>query len=135
MRPRNGGRIERLAPPFLLSCLLLRGGLLGLADALLRGLRRLLGGGLLAAAAPLGCLGGFLPLLSADGAFGAGDVTVAIDEIDVVGVHLEPAVGDLFRPTLGDARLLPLDLPNRSVLHVIHELLFTSYAQLCDFLG
>src|ERR1022692_4635615 len=75
-----------------------------------------------------------LALLASDGPFGARDVTISVDEVDVVRIHLEPTVGDFFLAFFGNARLLSLDLPHTSVLHVVHEVLLTLDTQLCDFL-
>src|SRR5262249_246002 len=74
------------------------------------------------------------PLLPTDGAFGTGHIPVAIDEVDVVRVHLEATVGNLLGAAFRNPGLLALNFPNPSVLHVIHEVLFARHSQLCDFL-
>ena len=86
------------------------------------------------AAPPVFLAGLLLALLPADGALGARDVAVAVDEVDVVRVHFEATVGDLLRAALGDAGLLSLHLPDCAVLHVVHEVLLALDTQLCDFL-
>src|SRR5581483_6640093 len=101
--------LRLLAASLFLAGLLLRGDLL-LARALLRCFC-LFRGRLLARATALRCARRLLAFLTADGAFRARDVSVSVDEVDVVGVHLEAAVSHLFGASLGNSRLLSLDLP------------------------
>src|SRR5262245_3631266 len=81
-----------------------------------------------------GATGRLLTLLTANGALGTGYVSVAVDEVDVVRVHLESAVGNLFGAAFRNPGLLSLNFPNPSVLHVVHEVLLARHSQLCDFL-
>src|SRR5262245_37446207 len=91
----------------------------------------------------LGCLPRGLPLrgacllltlLTADGSLGTRYVSVTVDEVDVVRVHVESAVGNLFGAAFRNPGLLSLNFPNPSVLHVVHEVLLARHSQLCDFL-
>src|SRR4029077_2079019 len=107
--------LRLLAASLFLAGFLLCGALL-LAGALLHDFR-LLCGRLLARAPALCCTRRLLAFLATDGALCARNISVPVDEVDVVGVHLEATVSDLFGTSLGNSRLLSLDLPNRSVLH------------------
>src|SRR5689334_4622379 len=70
------------------------------------GFRGLFRSRLLGRSAALGGACGLLAFLTANGALGTRNVTVAVDEVDVVRVHLDSAVSDLFGTSLGNSRLL-----------------------------
>src|SRR5262252_427178 len=75
-----------------------------------------------------------LSFLPAHGALRSRYIPVTIDEVDVVRVHLEATVGNLFGAALRNPGLFSLYLPDPSVLHVVHEVLLSRHSQLCDFL-
>jgi hypothetical protein len=83
---------------------------------------------------PAASLGrGLLALLAADGALGARHIAILVDEVDVVVVHLESAVGYLLGLALGQTGLLSSHAPDGAVLDVKHVVLVTRDSQLCDF--
>src|SRR3990172_266642 len=125
-RPRDRG----------LAALALLGALLGLLGG---GLLALPGGGLLALLALLTLLGGpgggLLALLAADGALGAGDVAVLVEEGDEVRALDDAGLGDPLRPALRQPGLLARHAPHVASLDVVHEVLVALDASSCHRLG
>src|SRR5262249_34136544 len=82
-----------------------------------------------------GAAGRRLALLAADGALGAADVAVLVEEVDEREVHRHPALGNLLGTALRNARLLARHLPDRAVLDVVHKIFLTPNSESCDLLS